>query len=60
MYQTFIIFQDSDAPLPTLYGNLNMPVIKIIVSGGAIFALCTRCVYMLKMIKRNDNPKNPV
>lgn len=39
-------FQDPDAPLPALYENLGMPVIKIIVSGGAIFALCTR--YVLK------------
>jgi amino acid transporter len=33
--------QDVDAPLPALYENLGMPTIKIIVSGGAIFALCT-------------------
>ncbi|XP_022163272.1 cationic amino acid transporter 2-like [Myzus persicae] len=33
--------QDADAPLPALYENLDMPTIKIIVSGGAIFALCT-------------------
>ncbi|XP_008184790.2 high affinity cationic amino acid transporter 1 [Acyrthosiphon pisum] len=33
--------QDADAPLPTLYENLDMPTIKIIVAGGAIFALCT-------------------
>ncbi|XP_015372124.1 PREDICTED: high affinity cationic amino acid transporter 1-like [Diuraphis noxia] len=33
--------QDPDAPLPALYENLDMPTIKIIVSGGAIFALCT-------------------
>ncbi|XP_022163259.1 high affinity cationic amino acid transporter 1-like [Myzus persicae] len=32
---------DPDAPLPALYENLGMPTIKIIVSGGAIFALCT-------------------
>lgn len=40
----FIHFQDANAPLPALYENLGMPVIKIIVSGGAIFALCTRHV----------------
>ncbi|KAL4112398.1 hypothetical protein QTP88_016197 [Uroleucon formosanum] len=33
--------QDADAPLPALYENLDMPTIKIIVTGGAIFALCT-------------------
>ncbi|XP_025416766.1 high affinity cationic amino acid transporter 1-like [Sipha flava] len=33
--------QDPEAPLPALYENLGMPTIKIIVSGGAIFALCT-------------------
>ncbi|XP_022163277.1 cationic amino acid transporter 2-like [Myzus persicae] len=33
--------QDPDAPLPALYENLGMTTIKIIVSGGAIFAMCT-------------------
>ncbi|XP_060870377.1 cationic amino acid transporter 2-like isoform X2 [Metopolophium dirhodum] len=33
--------QDADAPFLVLYGNLDMPTIKIIVTGGAIFALCT-------------------
>jgi len=41
-FDTNVPFQDPDAPLPALYENLGMPVIKIIVSGGAIFALCTR------------------
>ncbi|XP_050544205.1 cationic amino acid transporter 2-like isoform X2 [Daktulosphaira vitifoliae] len=32
--------QDPDAPLPTLYNNLDLPVLKCVVLGGAIFALC--------------------
>ncbi|KAL5240260.1 hypothetical protein ACI65C_007670 [Semiaphis heraclei] len=39
MWPYFLV--DADAPLPVLYENLDMPTIKIIVSGGAIFALCT-------------------
>lgn len=33
--------QDPDAPFPALYENLGMPTIKAVVTGGAIFALCT-------------------
>ncbi|VVC32907.1 Hypothetical protein CINCED_3A006066 [Cinara cedri] len=33
--------QDADAPLPVLYENLGMPTVKMMVSCGAIFALCT-------------------
>ncbi|VVC32910.1 Hypothetical protein CINCED_3A021110 [Cinara cedri] len=33
--------QDPDAPLPVIYSNLGMPVIKYMVSCGAVFALLT-------------------
>ncbi|KAL1138287.1 hypothetical protein AAG570_009975 [Ranatra chinensis] len=36
--------QDKDAPLIYVFGQVGMPVIKIIVSIGAIFALCTSLI----------------
>ncbi|XP_050675789.1 cationic amino acid transporter 3 isoform X2 [Leptidea sinapis] len=33
--------QDADAPLPYVFGQVGMPVVKWIVAIGAIFALCT-------------------
>lgn len=38
-------FQDSEAPLPVVYEHLGMPVIKYMVTCGAIFALFTTCDY---------------
>lgn len=33
--------QDADAPLPYVFDRVGLPSIKMIVSAGAIFALCT-------------------
>lgn len=35
------LFQDPNAPLPVIYENLGMPVLKYLVTGGAVFALFT-------------------
>ncbi|KAG8292077.1 hypothetical protein J6590_047979 [Homalodisca vitripennis] len=34
--------QDEAAPIPYVFGEIGQPVVKLIVSVGAIFALCTR------------------
>nr|CAD7460882.1 unnamed protein product [Timema tahoe] len=40
--------QDSDAPLPYVFMMVGWPVIKWIVTVGAVFALCTRLLWMSK------------
>jgi len=39
MYPYYL--QDVDAPLPFVFGKVGLNIVKIIVSTGAIFALCT-------------------
>ncbi|XP_025416847.1 cationic amino acid transporter 2-like isoform X2 [Sipha flava] len=44
--------QDSNAPLPVIYDNLGMPIIKYIVTIGAVFALFTTLLGCLFPIPR--------
>lgn len=36
-----LFLQDPDAPFPVIYENLGLPIIKYMVTGGAVFALFT-------------------
>lgn len=44
--------QDSNAPLPVIYENLGIPVLKYLVTGGAVFALFTTLIGCLFPIPR--------
>ncbi|CAH1707848.1 unnamed protein product [Aphis gossypii] len=44
--------QDPNAPLPVIYENLGMPVLKYLVTGGAVFALFTTLIGCLFPIPR--------
>ncbi|XP_015372127.1 PREDICTED: cationic amino acid transporter 2-like isoform X2 [Diuraphis noxia] len=44
--------QDPNAPLPVIYENLGMPVLKHLVTGGAVFALFTTLIGCLFPIPR--------